>query len=810
MSFWTDVFPRELRIAVRSLRQRPAFTIVASVTLAIGIGANTSIFSVVNGVLLQPLPYAEPDQLVVVGTAGPDPRILGSMSFPDMADIRDQGKAFRTLVGYGSTSFTLTELGEPTMVDISRVTEGLMATFHLTPLLGRDIRRDEFGVDAPSVVVISEGLWRDRLGGRSDVIGRSIVLNSQTYEIIGVAPAALTFPTGAHVWMPRRMDPVGCGRDCHNFRLIGRLADGATLQSATAELERFGVTFEASYPRTNTGKRFVVRGLKDSLVGNVSRGLWIMLGAVGFVLLIACANVTSLLLARASAREGEIAIRTALGATRAALARQVLVESGVLATIGGALGVLVAVGGVAVLRKFTADMIPRADRIAIDTTVLVVTLASVVFVTLAFGLVPAFELARRSVAAGLASMGRAASATRRTVRFRRTIVGVEVALSAMLLIGAGLLLKTFSRLYRVDVGFETHEILRFNLVLPQTDYPELERASQFYREVETRVGQLPGVAAVGAMYGAPAGSSSASGSVFVEGRPAPQPGEEQDAGVHPMTPGLFAALGLRLIRGRVLTDEDNRRDAEPVALVTEEFARQHFPNENPLDRRFRITVNLGFGSPYWRIVGVVADVRFETLTSAARAHAFMPQAQYGPLSMTVHVRGEAGYSPSPNVVREAIRSIDPRIPLHRVETIERVIGKQIAPTRLYLLLVAVFAVTAAVLAAVGLYGVMAFVGIQRTREIGVRMALGARREGIVALLVSEGMRPVAVGLMAGITGALAGGRFMEAILFRVEPRDPLVFVSAAGLMILVAVAAAVIPALRASGVNPAVVLRGDG
>ena len=805
-----DHLLNDSRFAIRSLRRRPAFTAIAALTLAIGIGANTSIFSVVNGVLLQALPYTEPDRLVMINVApNQDSDRPGNMSYPDIASLRDESSAFQSLVGFSTSNFTLSGLGEPEIVRVTRVTEGLMSTFLVAPTLGRDIRRDEFGPNAPSVVVLSDAVWRNRFGEDRSVLGKSVQLDGVSYEIVGVAPPGFAYPEDALFWIPRRFDPASCGRGCHAMNAIGRLAAHASLASASAQAQRLGINLEAAYPETNTGKRFIVRELKDTVVGDVKQGLWIMLGAVALVLLIACANVANLLLARASAREGEVAVRSALGATRGMLARQVFLESAALAVLGGALGVALAFIGVKALRAFALETIPRAAQIAIEPAVLLVTLGSVVFVTFAFGLIPALTLSRVSMGESLAQIGRGGGTARRTVRFRRALLAGEVALSAALLIGAGLLLKTFAKLYAVDVGFSKEQIVRFNLVLPASSYPELERVSQFYDALETRIGAMPGVEAVGTMFGAPLAPGRASGTVLVEGRPKPTPAEEKGAWVRPITPRLQQALGLRLMRGRPLTEADNRAGAEPVALVNEELVRQHFPNQDPIGRRVKVANDYGFGAPYWRIVGVVQNARFEGLTRDIPADVFMPHALYGPRAMTVHVRTAGGSAPTQNAIREAVRAIDPSIAIHRFETIEQAVDRQVAPTRLYLLLVAAFAITAALLAAVGLYGVMSFMVAQRTREIGIRVALGARRDRVAALVVGQGMQPVVIGIVIGVGVAAAAGRFLEAVLFGVQSRDPIVVASAAGLMIFVALAASAVPALRASGIQPARVLHGE-
>ncbi|MGH7470116.1 MAG: ABC transporter permease [Longimicrobiales bacterium] len=803
-----DQFTQDLRMAVRGLARRPVFFAVAAFTLAVGMGANTAIFSVVNGVLLRPLPYPAAHELVIVNVAPTEANLVpSSMSYPDLADLRD-GRVFRSLVGVNATNMTLTGDGDPAILEVSRVTEGVLATFGAAPVRGRDIRRAEFGAGGPRVAVIGHALWQERFGGDDAVLGKAITLNGNGYEIVGVAPPGFEYPRGVSLWIPRALDVMGCGRGCHTMQAVGRLAAGVSLEAALAEANRAGINFEQIYPETNTGKRFLVRGLKEALVGDVEAGIWITFGSALLVLLITCANVANLLLARASAREGEVAVRAALGASRGRLAGQVLLESGVLAVVGGAAGVALAMGGVQILRRLASQSIPRTELIAIDGTVLGVTLLSIAVVMALFGALPALAASRASVHSSLTRMGRGGAAALSTTKLRRVLLAGEVALSASLLICAGLLLRTFTQLYAVNVGFETREVVRFSVVLPESDYPELARSVQFYAALENEIAALPGVEAVGTMFGAPLGRGRATGGVLIEGRPVPRPGNEPEASVRSVTPSLPAVLRIPLRRGRLLQASDNASAAEPVAVVNEQFVREHFPNEDPLGKRVRVTVDVGYGSPLWRIVGVVGDVRFASLRERAGADIYLPHAQYGPLSMTVHVRTAAGAPSVLQPAREIVRRLDANVPVYRVETLQQVLAGAAAPTRLYLMLVALFAVTAALLAAVGLYGVMSYVVAQRTREIGVRMALGARRDRIVALVVGQGMLPAVIGLAIGVGVALAAGRLLESVLFGVRPHDPIVIAGATVLMAVVALLAAAIPAARASGIDPARVLRG--
>lgn len=804
-----DALLLDLRFALRSLRRRPGFSAVAAVTLALGIGGNTAIFSVINGVLLQPLPFNDPSEIVAVNVAPYTPgERPSSMSYPDLADLRDLG-AFESLVGINTPSQTLTGLGDPAIVSVTRVTEGLLQTFHLAPHLGRDIRAEEFGPTGPSVVVIGYEFWRERFGATPDVLGRTITLNGVSYEIVGVAPRGFDYPNGTQFWVPRRLDVGDCGRGCHTMSVVGRLASGVPFETAVTEANALAANLEASFPATNTGKRFLVRRLRDTVVGDVEQGLWIMLAAVGLVLLIACANVVNLLLARASAREGEIAVRAALGASGRRLAGQVLVESGLLALVGGVAGLGLAAFGVDVLRRAAAGTIPRTDQIAIDGIVMAVTFGTVVLVTLAFGLLPAYAASRTSVVEGLSEAGRGRAGGLGSVRLRRSLLAGEVAISVALLIGAGLLLRTFAELQSVDVGFATRDVVRFSVVLPANDYQEIEQVSGFYETLEGAIAALPGVEGVGAMFGPPLGRGRASGDALVDGRPEPPPGENKEAWVRPVTPGLLAALRIPIVQGRPLTDADNRSDGERVALVNQEFVRQHFPDEDPIGRRIRVTVDLGFGSPYWRIVGIVGDVHFDALAREPRADIYMPHAQYGPRGMTVHVRTNPDAPPVLPAIRRAVRSLDPNVPIYRIESVEQVISNEIAPTRLFVLLVGGFAATAALLAAIGLYGVVSYIVAQRTREIGIRVALGARPKAIARLVVRQGLQPAVLGLAVGLLGALLAGRVMEAVLFGVDPRDPAIYGAVVILMIAVTLVAAAVPAVRASRTDPVEVLRAE-
>ncbi|HSR40852.1 MAG TPA: ABC transporter permease, partial [Longimicrobiales bacterium] len=510
----------------------------------------TAIFSVVNGVLLEPLPYPDAHELVTVGVApdrpGEEP---GHMSYPDLADLEAENPALDVLVGYSTSSLTLTGLGEPRIVETARVSGGLLRPFRLAPVVGRDVRRDEFGADAARVVVLGHGFWKRNFAGSADVLGRTVELNGVAYEVVGVAPEGFDFPEGSELWTPRRLDVERCGRACHTWRAVGRLGSGATLEAARAASARIAANLTEAHPETNTGKTFAVEGLQDRIVGSVRRGLWLVLGAVGVVLLIACANVANLLLVRASSRTGEVAVRAALGASRGRLSVQVLVESAVLAAAGGVAGLAVAFGGVELLRRVSPGTIPRIDEVGIDGTVLLFTGGLVVVTTVLFGLSPALHLARTSITQNLVHGGRGGG-TEGGERSRSGLLAVEVALSLLLLVGAGLLLRTFGQLYAVDPGFETREVVRFTLSLPSSRYDTLPEIRSFYRTLEDRLRALPGVEEAGSIYGAPLGRGNVIGDVLVDGRPELPPGQEDHAALRPVSPEYLETMRIPLIRGR--------------------------------------------------------------------------------------------------------------------------------------------------------------------------------------------------------------------------------------------------------------------
>ena len=795
---------RDLRYAVRALVRRPGFTAVAVVTLALGIGANTAIFSVVNAVLLRPLEWIDPDGLVVVWShSAEEPDGRGSMSLPDLRDVGDLS-ALETMVGYRGMTATVTGGEEPELVAASRSTDGLMTTFRVRPWLGRDLTSADAEPGSALVLVVGYRYWQDRLGGRQDVIGSTLEISDVPFEIVGVAAPGFDFPDGAQLWWPRQLDPLTCGRGCHTLWAIGRLATGSSVETLSAQLATLASTLSETYPETNIIKRLRAARLADDTVADVRLGLWFILGAVSLVLLIACANVANLLLVRGEGRRGEIAVRAALGASRARIVSQVLMESAVLTVGGASLGIVLARLGVALVRAMPAATVPRIESVSLDGRVLLFTLGLAVVVMILFGLSPALRLARGLKAADLVSERRGGTSPG-AARSRSLLLAAEVALSVLLLVGAGLLLKSFDSLYRVDMGFEGADLTRFRISLPGSRYDSIDEIVVFYETLEDRLRALPGVVSVGSTYGPPLGFGNITGDAVIEGQPPAEPGTETSASVHPVTTGYFQTMRLRLFRGRMIEASDRARTL-PVAVVSRTFAEQNFPNEDALGKRFDVTADFGFGSPTWTIVGVVEDVR-RSPESMPVPEIYVPLGQYGPGNLTVTMRAPEGVAPTAVTIRDLVRDLDPGLPVIGLETVSDAMRASVAPTRFYFITMTIFAALAVVLACVGLYGVVAYVVSQRGREIGIRMALGARGEQVIRLVLRQGFAPAAAGVAIGLLLALALGRVAESLLFQVSPRDPVIMTAVVLVLGAVALLATLVPAIRASRVDPANALR---
>lgn len=803
---------QDLLFALRQLVRYRGFTVVAVLTLILGLGATTAIFSVVNGVLLRPFPYPTADRLVMVWSENPEKEwwTRSSMSTPDLTDVRGLD-AVDFVEGYASNTFTLATEGKPLVVQGSFVTGGLLDMFGLHPEQGRDIREEENRPGSPPVVVLGHDLWMSDFGGDPGVVGRLIQIGDERYQVVGVAPRGFDFPERAELWVPHR-HPCYFSRGCRNLNAIARLAPGAELAPAQAALSALASSLRNGYPEDNPGVHFRYEPLMDAVVGHVRTGLWVLLGAVGLMLLVVSANLANLLLARAVSRKEEMAVRTALGASPARLVEQLIVESLVLAGLGCAGGLGLAWGMVRAFGISMAGDFPRAAEVTLDAHVLMFALGTAGLVAALFGLSPALHLARPSTGEALKTRGDGSENPARS-----WLIGAEVCLSVILLTGAGLLLRSLGQLYRVDQGFRHEEALRFGLSLPPGSYGDPASLISLFQRIEDGLMGESAVVSVGSVVGPPLGPWVSSGSVTVGGREAPDPADQTYASVHAMTPGYFETLGLPLLRGRGITDAD-RGDGPPVAVVSEEFVQQNFPHEEALNRRVSVAVATGAGKA-WTIVGVVRDTR-RSLTGDPQSEVYVPLAQassrYAQVlpdlirslrTLRIHVRGTTSGTDLLPLVRREVESVDRRIALTGIETVSQAMRRDAAPTRNQLQLIGFFAVLAAMLAAVGLYGVVSYMVSQREREIGIRQALGADGRTILIMVLGRGVLPAGVGAVAGLLASLLLGRLVQSLLYQVKPTDPSVLGSVMALVAIIALAATLLPARQAVKLDPATALR---
>jgi putative ABC transport system permease protein len=806
----------DLRFAVRSLARNPGFAAIAVMILALGIGANTAVFSVVNGVLLRPLPYPDPDRVVMVWSVnqaqGWD---RANMSQPDLASVREVA-ALESVEGYATGNFALTSPDGAQLVRGAYVSGGILQVFGVAPIVGRDLRHEEsHPLSAERVVVVGHDLWRRHLGGDPNVLGTRLQISDESYEIVGVAPAGFDFPRGAELWTPHR-HPCYATRGCRILQGVARLSSDVDPPAAQAALAALATALGTEFPDTNGEYSFQIERLSDYLVADVRTGLWVLLGAVGLVLLVVCANVANLLLARASARRTEVGVRAALGASRWRLLGQFLVESLLLAAIGGAGGMMLSLWLVDAFKKTAAGSFPHIDAVAVDGSVLVFCLALTALVAVLFGLSPALHATHRPIADSLAGAARGTSGRRESVARTWLLVG-EVALSVVLLVGAGLLARSLGQLYRVDLGFSNREVLRFDVYLPAGSYGDPDAVMAFSQELEDRIRVLPGVVSVGSAFGPPLASEGPTGNVDVEGRSAPDPSQVTYASVHPATPGYFQTLGLSLLRGRGIEAAD-RQDALPVAVVNETLVRQNFPGQEALGERITVAVPFGFGKS-WTVVGVVRDARrypdaeprpevYVPFTQAASTISFVNRDVRDLLARTtVHVRGSADASSLLPGIRAQLGAIDQTVVPQRIETVAEAIRRAAAPTRHYLTLLGLFAFLAVALASVGLYGVVAYLVSRRTREIGIRMALGAGTPQIAATFLRQGIVPALWGIVLGLLGALLAGKAISTLLFQVAPTDLRVYAAVGLLTLAISLTAILLPTLRATRVDPVEALR---
>ncbi len=798
---------QDLRFGLRMLGKNPGLTAAAVVTLALGIGANSAIFTVVDSVLLRPLPYEDPDRLVMVWetnlSRGRDRNVV---SVPNFYDWRSASRSFEELGAFSTYGSTYNSGDEPVRVPTGSASEGFFTTLRAKAFLGRLFQADDYAKGIRDIAVVSHPFWQNRLGSDPDIIGRRLVFESSPVTVVGVLPPEFRFSfRRTDVWRPWIFEEEARqDRKPHYMRVVGRLSSGSSIDQAQAEMAGIAVRLAEEYPEWMTGWGVRVVSLHHEIVNEFRPALLVLLGTVGLVLLIACANVANLLLSKATAREREIAVRLSLGAGRARLVRQLLTENLLLFLLGGTVGVAAAYWSVGSLLTLTPFRIPRAHEIVFDSRIFLFALAVSFLTGFVFGLVPALRAVGADLGQSLKEGGSRSGSYRD--KLRGALVVAEIALSLMLLIGAGLLIRSFSQVLRVDPGFNSERALAVTISLPSFKYPETHHYVAFHKELIERYEGLPGVRSVAGVNDLPLGVLGATRSFIIAGRPLPGPGEKVPLPYIFVTPGYFRTMGIPLLTGRTITERDDA-DAPPVLVVNQSMAKRFWPDEDPVGQRLSFA---GPEGPWSEIVGVVGDTRQEGLDEPMQGTMFVPYTQNTwkwMRWMTLVLRMETEPMNLAAAVRQEIRDMDPELPVLQVRTLEEQVADSVADRRFSLLLLGSFAVIALVLAAVGIYGVMAYAVSQRTHEIGLRMALGARMSEVVSLVLRQGMRLVVGGVALGIAGAFVLTRLMESLLFDVSATDPLTFVGVPLVLAAVAFLANLIPALRASCVDPITALR---
>ncbi len=795
---------QDLRFGARMLARNPAFTFVAVMTLALGIGANTAIFSVVNAVVLRPLPYMDPDRLVMIWEDNTKEGVSDyPISAPDFLDFQKQSTTFQEIGAVSPRwNLTLTGSGDAERVHAQYASASLFSTLGVSPVLGRVFLPDEDRQGAEGVVVLSHHLWQTRFGADQKIVGNALTIDGNSFTVAGVMPAGFRFLDEVDLWVPLQFNPmISRGRSLHMLRAVGRLRPGVTIEQAQAEMSGITRQLEQAYPDSNAGLGANLVPLHEQVVGDVRLALMVLLGGVGFILLIACANVASLLLARATARGREAAIRAALGAGRGRLARQFLTESLMLAVTGGTIGLALAVLCVKGLVALSPESIPRHDEIGIDPLVLGFCLVATILTGALFGLVPALIASRPDLHGALKYDSQRAVGGAVGGRLRNILVVAEIALAMVLLIGAGLLINSFSRLIRVDPGFETENVLTMSTLLPRSKYSDAQQRIALGREFIERIEKLPGVIAAGATNRIPLGGENVGSMLTIEGRPVAA-GQEPEVEIRIASPNYFRALGVPLLAGRFFDERDDLNAQGFVAIINEVTARRFFSNEDPLGKR----IQLGGGS-WITIVGVAGAIRHSGLEKEPGPEVFMSYYQRSMTNPFIAVRTASDPRSMIGAIRSQLQILDKDLPLSEIRTIEELVSTSIAQPRFNALLLAGFAALALVLAAVGIYGIISYWVSRRTREIGIRQALGAQRGDVLKLVLGQAVKLVLAGVVIGLVGAFALTRVMSSLLYGVSATDPLTFASVAALLSSVALLASYIPARRATKIDPGVALR---
>jgi putative ABC transport system permease protein len=796
---------KDLQFAVRTLLKRPGFLVVAISTLALGIGATTAMFTVVNSVLLRPLQFPEPERIVLLEGVNPKLGITDSnLSVPDIVDWQEQSQSFEPIAAFFSGAMFLATGDETERVRTAFVSADFFPLFRTAPLSGRTIVESDTPDTAPWVAVISYGLWQRRFGGAADAVNRQITLNGHSTTIVGIMPAGFNYPQEAEMWVGFALDAASQRRDNRFVEVVTRLKPGVSIAQAQTEMDTINQRLAQSYPESNLGWSVRLAELRERLVGQLRTALLMLFGAVGFVLLIACANVANLLLARAAYRHKEIAVRTALGASRLRIVRQLLTESVLLWVVSGAVGLALSVWLLKLLIAISPPNTPRFDEIGFNWQVFLFTFGVTIIAGLLFGLVPALQSSRFNLNETLKESGRSGAQSAKRNRVGGLLIVSEVALSFVLLAGAGLMIKSFTLLRKIDPGFNAANVLAMRLALPPGKYKDGGPRAQAFQQLVNQVKTVPGVQSAGAVLSLPLGGDTfgVGRGVMLEGKPA-RVENETNAMYCVVTPDYFNTLQIPLKQGRMFTDHDDAQSPE-VVIVNETMARQLWPGENPIGRRFTIWHDEKFPR---EVVGVVGDLK-ATLDKPAAPQMFVPDAQdpnWGNLSLVARTNGEPTALAAS--VREAIQSVDKGVATYNLKTMNDVVAVASAAWRVPMLLLTAFAGVAMLLAMLGIYGITSYYVTQRTHEIGVRMALGAQVADVLKLVLRRAIWFALIGVGIGVLGALAVTRYLTSLLYGVRPFDALTFAGVAFGLILVALLAAVFPARRATKVDPLVALR---
>ena len=791
----------DLRYSLRTLAKKPAFAIVVVLTLALGIGANTTIFNVVNAYLLRPLPFPDPERLVSLQDLQP-PTDLTPASYPEFQDWRKGNQVFSEVTAQFSVSLNLTGRREPERVRGVLVSENYFAMLGVQPILGRTFRADEHQPGAARVAIISTALWQREFNGAADAIGKTLTLNLNPYTVVGVLhenTLRSISPRNADVWTPLERSAPWTQRGTHFLTVFGRLKPGLGIHQAQADLKVLARRLDEQY-KTDHG--ITVMPLRDQLLGNVSLTLFVLLGAAGFLLLIATANVANILLARASARSKEFAIRAALGAGRARLIRQTLAESLLLAAAGGICGLFLAVWGSGLLSLSWPSSIPRPSSFSVDWRVLLFLIAASALSGILFGLAPAFQISLSALNESLKDGWTQSGGAARN-RLRSVLVVGEIAVASLLLVGSGLLLRSFARVLSVDPGFQAENVLTAQISVPTSKYKEDRQQLAFFDDLLTRLRSLPGTLAAGAVINLPLDGGGMNGDFQIEGRTFP-PNQLPLSEKSIVTPGYFQAMGIRLLRGRWFTEQDGR-DVHTVAIINESLAHRFWPNQDPVGKRLDIQLS---SKPNWQeIVGVVADVKLDSLDTATASEIYIPFAQEPTSAMTLVIRSTSDPTTLAAAVRHRVNEIDKDQPIYTVQTMRQVLDESLSGRRMSTFLSAIFAGCAMLLASIGIYGVVSYWVAQRTREIGIRSALGAHQGDILRLVLGHGMLLAVSGTAIGLAASLVLTRYLASMLFGITPRDLATLAASAASLIAVALLACYLPARRAAKVDPLIALR---